>query len=132
MCSVPPHPYPLPKRGNLRRSSSNRCRFELMSGSVSPSPWERVGVRGNVIDARNEPHKCNLSATHSRWTALPQSGFELPEIFGQVGGPGHSFPRLLRMFQAQNFSVQCLAREIDARARVELAAIFWIVRAIAD
>src|SRR6266550_8624188 len=37
---VPPHPYPLPKeRGNLRLSSSDRCRFDLVGGSVAPSPW---------------------------------------------------------------------------------------------
>src|SRR6266853_875039 len=37
---VPPHLYPLPKeRVNLRTASSDRCPVDLVSGSVSPSPW---------------------------------------------------------------------------------------------
>src|SRR5882672_5853256 len=37
---VSPHPYPLPKeRENLRLSSSDRCRSDLVRSSVAPSPW---------------------------------------------------------------------------------------------
>jgi len=49
MCSVPPHPYPLPKeRGNSRLSSSDLCGFDSGLGSVAPSPWGEGRSEGEL------------------------------------------------------------------------------------
>src|SRR5713101_5359389 len=71
MRRVPPHPYPLPKERETHCLSRSQSGIDLMrTRGGSPSAWgllgERVGVRGNVIDARNEPHKMQASATHRK------------------------------------------------------------------
>ena len=40
---------------------------------------------------------------------------ELAQVFGEIRFKGHLFAWLVRMFKSQDFSVQRLAREVDAR-----------------
>src|SRR3989442_9842278 len=61
-----------------------------------------------------------------------QCGVELAKVFRQFGGPGHARTGLVRVFEAENFGVQGLTREIYGRVCVILAAIGGVIRAIAD
>ena len=76
MCCVPPHPYPLPKeRANLCPAPVRSLgSFDSVCRNGLPLLGERVGVRGNVMDARNEPHKCKLQ--------LPAESVQEPLAFG--------------------------------------------------
>src|SRR5437016_4236897 len=61
MRSVPPHPYPLPKeRGNLRRPHQIAAALPWFWATWLPLLGERVGVRGNLIDARTESQQCKI------------------------------------------------------------------------
>src|SRR5437660_3785093 len=61
-----------------------------------------------------------------------QCGVELAKVFRQFGGPGHARAGLVRVFEAENFGVQGLTREIDGRVCVVLAAIGGVIGAVAD
>src|SRR6266568_4238859 len=58
--SIPPHPNPLPKERAPPPRAQVAAAGLMRTSEGSPSPWGEVGVRGNVIDARNGPHICSL------------------------------------------------------------------------
>src|SRR6266446_194750 len=74
---IPPHPDPLPKRrGNLRLSSSDRCRF----GIRRVAAWLLllgVGVRGNVLLLRGQLTAC-LTGVFLLGTAILGAPAEQP------------------------------------------------------
>src|SRR5436190_13533573 len=66
--------------------------------------------------------------------ALKSSGaqgrFELAKVFGKFRGPRHARARLAWMFEGEDFGVQGLSRESDARARALRSPTIWIVSAV--
>src|SRR5581483_1541563 len=57
------------------------------------------------------------SVVQSSELAGAQSVFKLAKVFGQFRLPAQARPRPVRMFEAENFGVQCLARKINLRLR---------------
>ena len=68
-------------------------------------------VKRVATDGKTQPER---ALTKSRPRA--QVVFELAKVFGQFRGPTHACAWLIWMFEGEVFCVQCLAREINARA----------------
>ena len=78
----------------------------------------------------------NRYPTEGCWRFLEQGGaqcaVQLAKVFGKFGGPCHARTGLAGVFEAENFGVQGLTREVDGCFCVILAAIGRVIRAVAD
>ena len=61
-----------------------------------------------------------------------QGSLKLAKVFGQFCRPGHALAGLVRVFEAKDFGVQSLTREINGRVGVVRSPIGRVVGAVAD